>query len=133
MLSQQSGKRRRCCAWYGLNSVARCTHTKRDTGASADAPVSLFQRDAVLHGVGYSHQHVEALVQRLDAAGVAEGSFIHIEGVHRVRKISCLLLTKKRKTIPFYNKNVLAKAAFFCYTLANEYCCNRRMLWKRMY
>ena len=89
----------------GLNSVARCTHTKRD---------------AVLHGVGYSHQHVEALVQRLDAAGVAEGSFIHIEGVHRIRKISCLLTTKKRKTIPFYNKNVLAMCALFCYTLANE-------------
>ena len=34
---------------------------------------------------------------------------------------------------PFYNKNVLAKTVRFCYTLANEYSCNRRMLWKRMY
>ena len=53
--------------------------------------------------------------------------------LHRIRKISCLLTTKKRKTFLFYNKNVLAMCAFFCYTLANEYCCNRRMLWKRMY
>ena len=53
--------------------------------------------------------------------------------LHRIRKISCLLTSKKRKTFPFYNKNVLAKAALFCYTLANEYCYNRRMLWKRMY
>ena len=39
----------------------------------------------------------------------------------------------KEQTFPFYNKNVLAKTVFFCYTLANEYRCNRRMLWKRMY
>ncbi len=33
----------------------------------------------------------------------------------------------------FIIKNVLAKNVFFCYTLANECNCNRRMLWKRMY
>ena len=53
--------------------------------------------------------------------------------LHCIQKISCLLPGKKRKTFPFYNKNVLAKTVFFCYTLANEYSCNRRMLWKRMY
>ena len=53
--------------------------------------------------------------------------------LHRIRRISCLLPGKKNKTFPFYNKNVLAKTVFFCYTLANEYSCNRRMLWKRMY
>ena len=53
--------------------------------------------------------------------------------LHGIQKISCLLTTKKRKTFPFYNKNILAKTVFFCYTLANEYSCNRRMLWKRTY
>ena len=53
--------------------------------------------------------------------------------LHCIQKISCLLPGKKNKTFPFYNKNVLAKTVFFCYTLANEYSCNRRMLWKRMY
>ena len=53
--------------------------------------------------------------------------------LHGIQKISCLLTTKKRKIFPFYNKNVLAKTVFFCYTLANEYGCNRRMLWKRTY
>jgi len=53
--------------------------------------------------------------------------------LHCIQKISCLLPGKKRKTFPFYNKNVLAKNVFFCYTLANEYRCNRRTLWKRMY
>ena len=45
--------------------------------------------------------------------------------LHCIQKISCLLPDKKRKTFPFYNKNVLAKTVFFCYTLANEYSCNR--------
>jgi hypothetical protein len=45
--------------------------------------------------------------------------------LHCIQKISCLLPGKKRKTFPFYNKNVLAKTVFFCYTLANEYSCNR--------
>ena len=53
--------------------------------------------------------------------------------LHCIQRISCLLPGKKNKTFPFYNKNVLAKTVFFCYTLANEYSCNRRMLWKRMY
>ena len=106
-----------------------CVHIK--VGSAALAAGSAAEVSMCLSCI----YHTAFALEELEDLQGKNGHFCNFARLrlHRIRRISCLLPGKKRKTFPFYNKNVLAKTVFFCYTLANEYSCNRRMLWKRMY